>query len=113
MLGRYAPAVVHGPGGGASRCRGPGGQLAEGQLAEDSARCAADTGAERPYAWLSGSVTLDLVANEWVRLYVGAGADTGSMTTYHTTFGLLLKRAVGVELRTGPDQLVVGAAVLF
>jgi len=85
------------------RCRGP-----SGQFAEDS-----DCTAYNTYAWLRGSVLYDVVREGSTRVYLGAGGDVGSVSTLHGVAGLLFRRTYNVELRAGPDQVLVGASLLF
>jgi hypothetical protein len=85
------------------RCRGPG-----GQFAEDSECTAYNT-----YAWLRGSVVYDVAAQQNTRVYIGAGGDVGSITTVHGIAGLTLRQTYNVELRGGPDQVLLGTSLLF
>jgi hypothetical protein len=85
------------------RCRGP-----SGQFAEDSECTAFNT-----YAWLRGSILYDVTRGGGTRVYLGAGGDVGTISTPYGVAGLLFRRTYNVELRAGPDQVVVGASLLF
>jgi hypothetical protein len=85
------------------RCRGPG-----GQFAEDSKCTAYNT-----YAWLRGSVVFDVAAQQDTKIYIGAGGDVGLITTVHGVAGLTFRQTYNVELRGGPDQVLLGASLLF